>query len=99
MTDRATNAGPEGELPRRQQFVMGETGFDAVPCAYRRFYRQLEGADDPLAPNEALCTLCLVVIRSTRELWPGDRIYCMPCFSRLVVVRNAEGRLEAHADR
>ena len=39
-----------------------------------------------LAPNEVLCPVCKVVIRSTRELRPGDRVYCMPCMSRLVVV-------------
>jgi hypothetical protein len=35
------------------------------------------------------------VIRSTRELRPGDRLYCMCCFARLVVA-HAKGRLEAH---
>jgi hypothetical protein len=30
------------------------------------------------------------------ELRPGDRVYCMPCMSRLVVVRAADGTLEAH---
>jgi len=42
-----------------------------------------------------LCPVCKVVIRSTRELRPGDRVYCMPCMSRLVVAVGAEGRLEA----
>ena len=31
-----------------------------------------------------------------RNLRPGDRVYCMPCMSRLVVVRAADGTLEAH---
>jgi hypothetical protein len=35
------------------------------------------------------------VIRSTRELRPGDRVYCMPCMSRLVVVEGSAGMLEA----
>ena len=48
-----------------------------------------------LAPNEVLCPVCKVVIRSSRELRPGDRVYCMPCMSRLVVVRGAHGTLEA----
>jgi hypothetical protein len=34
------------------------------------------GADDVLAPNEVLCPVCKVVIRSSRELRPGDRVYC-----------------------
>jgi hypothetical protein len=36
-----------------------------------------------------------VVIRSTRELRPGDRVYCMPCMSRLVVTLAEDGSLEA----
>jgi hypothetical protein len=39
--------------------------------------------------------VCKVVVRSTRELRPGDRLYCMACLSRLVVVEGNEGRLEA----
>ena len=31
--------------------------------------------------------MCKVVIRSMQELREGDRLYCMPCMSRLVVVR------------
>ncbi|MFQ5415494.1 MAG: hypothetical protein ACE5FL_00450 [Myxococcota bacterium] len=86
----------ESELagPRRR-FVLEDTGFDEVPVKYRRFYRRWQDAGDELAPNEVLCPVCKVVIRSTRELRPGDRVYCMPCMSRLVVVRTPEGRLEA----
>ena len=36
-----------------------------------------------------------VVIRSTRELREGDRVYCMPCMSRLIVTLGEGGRLEA----
>lgn len=80
----------------RQRFILeDDTGFDEVPKKYRRFYRNWGGPDDPLAPNEVLCPVCKVVIRSTRELRPGDRVYCMPCMSRLVVVRSESGRLEA----
>jgi hypothetical protein len=53
------------------------------------------GPGDTLAPNEALCPVCKVVIRSIRELRPGDRVYCMPCMSRLVVTRAEDGSLEA----
>lgn len=80
----------------RQRFILDETGFDEVPEKYRRFYRRWRGPDDSLAPNEVICPVCSVVIRSTRELRPGDRVYCMPCMSRLTVVRAASGRLEAH---
>lgn len=38
-----------------------------------------------LAPNEALCPVCNVVIRSVTELRAGDLVYCMPCMSRLVL--------------
>ena len=79
----------------RQRFVLNDTGFNEVPKKYRRFYRRWGGATDMLAPNEVLCPVCKVVIRSTRELRPGDRVYCMPCMSRLVVFRAESGRLEA----
>jgi len=84
----------ESERPR-QRFVLEETGFDEVPKKYRRFYRKWGGATDALAPNEVLCPVCKVVIRSTRELRLGDRVYCMPCMSRLVVQRTSDGTLEA----
>ena len=85
----------EAEQKPRQRFVLEETGFNEVPAKYRRFYRRWGGRGDPLKPNEVLCPVCKVVIRSSRELRPGDRVYCMPCMSRLVIVRNEEGQLEA----
>jgi hypothetical protein len=84
----------EDERPR-QRFILDETGFDEVPAKYRKFYRKWKGSGDRLALNEVICPVCKVVIRSSRELRPGDRVYCMPCMSRLVVVRNDEGTLEA----
>ena len=79
----------------RRRFELEETGFNEVPKKYRRFYRRWGGEADVLAPNEVLCPVCKVVIRSARELRPGDRVYCMPCMSRLVVIAGANGRLEA----
>lgn len=84
----------EAERPR-QRYLLEDTGFDEVPKKYRKFYRKWRGADDELAPNEVVCPVCKVVIRSSRELRPGDRVYCMPCMSRLVVVRGESGMLEA----
>jgi len=86
---------PADEAPR-QRFVLEDTGFNEVPKKYRKFYRKWRGAGDVLGPNEAMCPVCKVIIRSSRELRPGDRIYCMPCMSRLVVVRGESGALEAH---
>jgi hypothetical protein len=83
-----------GEAPR-QRYILEDTGFDEVPRKYRRFYRKWQGPGDRLAPNEVICPVCKVVIRSTRELRPGDRVYCMPCMSRLVVTRGESGMLEA----
>jgi hypothetical protein len=83
-----------GDAPRRL-FELEETGFDEVPPKYRKYYRRWEGPGDELGANEALCPVCKVVIRSPRELRPGDRLYCMCCFARLVVVER-DGRLEAH---
>ncbi len=79
----------------RQRFVLAETGFNEVPKKYRKFYRRWQGSGDTLALNEVLCPVCRVVIRSSREIRPGDRVYCMPCMSRLVVIRSATGHLEA----
>jgi hypothetical protein len=97
MTDPLLNpqAAEEAERKPRQRFVLEETGFNEVPAKYRRFYRRWGGPGDPLGANEVLCPVCKVVIRSSRELRPGDRVYCMPCMSRLVIVRNEEGQLEA----
>ncbi len=79
----------------RRRFVLTDTGFNEVPKKYRRFYRKWKGDGDSLAPNEVICPVCKVVIRSSRELREGDRVYCMPCMSRLVVERGEDGRLEA----
>ena len=84
---------PKGRRPRHS-FELEETGFDEVPKRYRRFYRKWRGPGDVLAPNEALCPVCKVVIRSTKELRAGDRVYCMPCMSRLELVEE-DGRLVA----
>ena len=78
----------------RQRYELEETEFNEVPRKWRRFYRYWGGPDDTLAPNEVLCPVCKVVIRSSKELRPGDRVYCMPCMSRLVVVEKND-RLEA----
>jgi hypothetical protein len=95
VTDTLLQETGDAAAAPRQRFVLDETGFDEVPKKYRRFYRKWGGPDDELAPNEVLCPVCKVVIRSTRELREGDRVYCMPCMSRLIVTRAENGRLEA----
>lgn len=92
--DTVTPTDAPDSTPRRH-FDLDETGFMEVPKRWRRFYRHWQGAGDTLAPNEVICPVCKVVIRSTRELRPGDRVYCMPCMSRMVVVMRDDGRLEA----
>lgn len=84
--------------PRRRYQLKDDTGFDEVPKKYRRFYRRWRGKGDVLAANEVICPVCKIVIRSARDLRPGDRVYCMPCFSRLTVVRATSGRLEARVE-
>jgi len=85
----------ESSEAERRRFVLDDRGFDEVPKKYRRFYRRWDGPADALAPNEALCPVCKVVVRSTRELRAGDRLYCMACMSRLELVTGEGGRLEA----
>ncbi|HXC51458.1 MAG TPA: hypothetical protein VN634_11275 [Candidatus Limnocylindrales bacterium] len=82
----------EGE---RRRYVLEDTGFNEVPKKMRRFYRKWGGQTDVLAPNEVLCPVCKVVIRSTQELQPGDRVFCLPCMTKLTVVVGKSGKLEA----
>ncbi|MBK5224933.1 MAG: hypothetical protein JJE52_19075 [Acidimicrobiia bacterium] len=92
--DTVTPVDRNDDEPRRR-YELEETGFMEVPARWRRFYRHWRGAGDSLAPNEVICPVCKVVIRSTRELRPGDKVYCMPCMSRMVIVVGEDGRLEA----
>jgi hypothetical protein len=85
---------PSGEKPR-QRFELDDRGFDEVPRKYRKFYRRWDGPGDSLAPNEALCPVCKIVIRSPRELRVGDRLYCMACMTRVRIVLGEDGGLEA----
>jgi hypothetical protein len=93
-----TGAEPEGGDAPRRRFELDDRGFDEVPKKYRKFYRRWEGAGDALGPNEILCPVCKVVIRSPRELRPGDRVYCMACMARLRVVRGPEGDLAGQVE-
>jgi hypothetical protein len=77
---------PADEARPRRTFVLEDTGFKEAPKRFRRFYRHWRGAGDVLGPNEALCPVCKIVIRSVRELRAGDLVYCMPCMSRLLLV-------------
>lgn len=77
---------PHNARPERRSFELEDTGFNEVPKRFRRFYRRWRGVGDTLAPNEALCPVCKVVIRAAKELRAGDRVYCMPCMSRLEIV-------------
>ena len=94
LHEEVEEAGEEVGGPRRR-YVLDDMGFNEVPKKYRKFYRKWDGPEDELAPNEALCPVCKIVVRSTRELRPGDRIYCMACMTRLKLVRGEGGRLEA----
>lgn len=80
------------EVPRRR-YELEETDFIEVPKKWRKFYRYWGGPTDIPAPNEIVCPVCKVVIRSSRELRAGDRLYCMPCMSRLLVVMGDDGIL------
>ncbi len=96
MNDTLINQ-PAGEDRPRQMYVLEETGFKEVPKKFRRFYRKWGGPSDTLAPNEVLCPVCKIVIRSLQELRVGDKVYCMPCMSRLIVQEEG-GRLVARVN-
>ncbi len=78
----------------RRRYELDDRGFDEVPRKYRKFYRRWLGPEDELAPNEALCPVCKIVMRSARELREGDQLYCMACMTRVRIVRGEDGRLE-----
>ena len=82
----------------RERFELDDRGFDEVPRKYRKYYRRWEGEGDSLALNEAWCPVCKIVIRSSRELREGDRIYCMACMTRLRIVVAADGGLETRVE-
>ena len=77
------------------RYELDETGFNEVPKKWRKFYRHWGGPTDKLARNEVMCPVCKIVIRSTRDLQPGDKVYCMPCMSRMVVKEGPDGHLIA----
>lgn len=79
----------------RRRYELEDVGFNEVPKKWRKFYRHWGGPGDELAPNEVVCPVCKVVIRSVRELRAGDKVYCMPCMSRMIIVETADGGLEA----
>jgi hypothetical protein len=87
-----------GEDAPRRRFELDDRGFDEVPRKYRRYYRRWTGESDTLGPNELFCPVCRVVIRSTRELREGDRVYCMACMTRLRVVRGEAGGLQGRVE-
>jgi hypothetical protein len=80
-------------VTERPTFALEDRGFLEVPKKWRKYYRHWEGDGDSLAPNEIVCPVCKVVIRSRREIRAGDRLYCMPCMSRLLVVDDGTGSL------
>ena len=82
----------------RLRYELDDRGFDEVPEAYRKYYRRWDGPGDALAPNELLCPVCKVVIRSRRELRAGDRLYCMACLTRLRVVDDGAGGLTGRVE-
>lgn len=93
LSEDSDQSRTSSEVPRKR-YELDDRGFDEVPRKYRRFYRRWGGPTDTLAPNEALCPVCKIVVRSVRELRPGDRLYCMACMTRIQVVEGEDGRLE-----
>ncbi|MCP5060770.1 MAG: hypothetical protein GY937_29085 [bacterium] len=82
----------------RRRYELDDRGFNEVPKKYRKYYRKWGGPGDELEPNEVLCPVCKVVVRSNRELRAGDRVYCMACLTRLRISEGAGGELEAEVE-
>jgi hypothetical protein len=98
MKGDAPSAASGEETGLRRRYELDDRGFDEVPKKYRKYYRRWGGPGDALAPNEILCPVCKVVIRSSREIRPGDRLYCMACMTRLRAARAADGGLAAEVE-
>jgi hypothetical protein len=96
-SDPDAPGGPEAEAPRKR-FELDDRGFDEVPKKYRKYYRKWGGPNDELGPNEVFCPVCKVVVRSTRELREGDRIYCMACMTRLRMTRTESGEFSGNVE-
>jgi hypothetical protein len=88
------NPSERAEEAPRKRYELEDVGFDEVPKKYRKFYRRWDGPGDVLAPNEALCPVCKIIVRSPRELRVGDRLYCMACMTRIRIVEGNNGLLE-----
>ncbi len=93
-TSDASTSDVSSDKPRRR-FELEDTGFNEVPKKWRKFYRHWGGPSDKLARNEVVCPVCKIVIRSARELRPGDKVYCMPCMSRMIVVEGPDDQFLA----
>lgn len=66
--------------------------FNELPERYRGRYRYWDGT--PLAPNELQCPVCYIVVIAKRPFQAGDKVFCQPCGTRMIVVEK-EGKLTA----
>lgn len=66
--------------------------FDELPERYKGKYRYWDGS--PLQPNELQCVVCNIIVIAKRPFQAGDRVFCQPCGTRMVVIEK-EGKLTA----
>lgn len=66
--------------------------FDELPERYRGKYRYWDGT--PLEPNELQCVVCNIIVIAKRPFEVGDRVFCQPCGTRMVVIEK-DGNLTA----
>lgn len=69
-----------------------QRSFDEVPERYRGKYRYWDGT--PLQPNELQCVVCNIIVIARRPFQAGDRVFCQPCGTKMVVIEK-EGKLTA----
>ncbi|MCW5829278.1 MAG: AarF/ABC1/UbiB kinase family protein [Deltaproteobacteria bacterium] len=69
-----------------------QRSFNELPERYRGRYRYMDGT--PITPNELQCVVCNIVIIAKRPFQAGDRAFCQPCGTKMVVIEK-DGKLTA----
>ncbi len=69
-----------------------QRSFNELPERYQGRYRYLDGT--PPSPYELQCVVCNIIIIAKRPFEVGDRAFCQPCGTKMVVIEK-DGKLTA----